>query len=227
MRAHRALALFATAGAMLVAAASAALVGPGAAAAAPVPAPPGAASGNPQGYPPPPPLVVVSRGTVTAGQKVRFFGNHFGLQEPVVVTIKFVPVTSASPATAAAPGKRTAGVVTDLYGRFRVSLALSIPGKAVISARGTRSHLSASVTVKVLSAPAPTVPTKPSVTQHGKPGAQAPAAAAKANLVSSSRELAAGKGQVPMGAVGGAAALLGGCLLTALAFRRRRTSSDS
>ncbi len=241
MRAHRALALLATAGAMLVAVAGATLAGPGAASAAPGPRhPKPPAPGNPQAYPPPPPLLVVNRGTVKVGQSVHTFGNHFGFHEKVIIVVRFKPVHGSG-----GGGGFTTSTTTDRYGRFGLNLKLSVAGKAVITARGVTSHLSASVTVRVLgrmhAAPAAPQPKplgtlstyNPLVAQNGPPGLLAGGQAAgvnaggDANLVANSKELTPGSGQFPMGAVGGVAALLGGTLLTLLALKRRRGEADS
>src|SRR5690348_16397786 len=121
MRAHRAMALLATAGAVLVATATFALVGPGAAVAAPGPAPRPAAPGGPQSYPPPPPSLAANRGTVKVGQKVRVFGNHFAYRETVVIKVQHGP---------------TITVTTDKFGRFGSNLLLRLKGRITITARG-------------------------------------------------------------------------------------------
>jgi hypothetical protein len=235
MRAHRALALLATAGAVLVATATAALVGPVAANAAPAPAPSPPVASGPQFYPPPPPALTSNRGTVKVGQNAHVFGNHFGYRESVVITISY----------SAGGHGRTIVVGTDRFGRFGANVTLRIAGSATITARGRRSHFSASVTITVrargrvhIAAPAPrptgTLDTfNPLVVANEPPlglgGGQAAGAETNGNadLVANSNDLTPGGSKFPLGAVGGVVALAAGILLTLLAFRRRRTEADS
>ncbi|HKT02264.1 MAG TPA: hypothetical protein VJT31_22275 [Rugosimonospora sp.] len=244
MRAHRALALLATAGAMLFATASIVLVGPGVAVAAPAPAPnpqggaPAPQVGNPQSaYPLPPPSLVTNRGRVKVGQKVRIFGNHFGYVERVVVTITANQVS------------RRLTLTTDRYGRFRTSIPLTAPGRVTITAVGSTSHLSASVTVTVVTRspqqgpppppPARTAPTTPLVVFNpliaenstlglGSGGvAGGSATDSAASLVANSDDVTPASSQFPLGAVGGVAALLGIALLVVLSRKRRRPSAEN
>jgi hypothetical protein len=228
MRAHRALALLATAGAMLVAAATAALVGPVAATAAPAPAPPPAVPGGPQAYPPPPPSLTTSRASVKVGQNAHVFGNHFGYLETVVVSVTY----------SAGGHGATLTVRTDRFGRFGSNVRLRIAGTATVTATGKRTHFSASVTIRVRSkkpqaAPAPqrasTVgAVNPLVLANGPIGlgTNNQNANSNADLMANSDELTPGGTQYPLGAVGGVVAVIAGILLTLLAFRRRHTGSD-
>jgi hypothetical protein len=232
MRAPRALALLATTGVMLVATAGAALLGSGAATAAPAPAPSPPVAGGPQSYPPPPPVFTTNRGTVKVGQKARVSGNHFGYVERVTLTIVYQP-----------SGRRAVIVVTtDRFGRFGASVTLRIAGSATITAFGRTSHFSASVTITVrrkrgpraaAAAPSPTGTLStynPLVLANGPVGLAGGGQGAgngNADLVANSNDLTPGGSQFPLGAVGGAVALIAGVLLTLLAFRRRRAETDS
>jgi hypothetical protein len=142
MRAHRALVLLATAGAAVVATAGTALVGPGAAIAAPAPAAPPATT-TPQAYPPPAPSLTTNHGTIRAGGSVRLTGRHFGFRDRVRLTIRYP--------TGPIHGRTRSLVVrTDRQGNFRVTVRLTRPGRASITARGLRWHKHAAVTVRVL-----------------------------------------------------------------------------
>lgn len=249
MRAHRTLAVLATAGVMLAATASAALVGPSVATAAPAPNPP--VAGGPQAYPPPPPTMTVNRALVKVNQQVRVSGNHFQYREHVSIAVIY--------RTAKKTVKLT--VVADRYGRFSFNEKLIYPGYVVISAYGPKSHFYSwayvivqkkkgphGVTTQVVPAgpaaarPAPTKAAintfNPLVAQqrtgplglgggvtNGSSTDNGAAHGNSADLVANSKDLTPAGGQFPLGAVGGALAAVG-ILLTVLAFRRRRPEAD-
>jgi hypothetical protein len=223
MRAFRALALLATAGVMLVATATAAT-------AAPAPAPPPAKPGGPQSYPPPPPSLATNRASVKVGQSAHLSGNHFAYMESVTLRVTY-----------SAGGGTTIVVRTDRFGRFGSNVKLQKAGTATITATGNRSHFTASVTITVRSKkprsgpPNPQAPHSldafnPLVAINGPDGLrsanQGNAANGNADLMANSDDLTPGSGGFPLGAVGGAVAVIAGILLTLLAFRRRRPESE-
>jgi hypothetical protein len=113
-------------------------------------------------YPPPPPSLTVSPDTVVVGGSVVLVGNHYGPTEPVLIEVtyqttggaRFNPARAAAvvPAAFALPMVFDHSVTTDAQGHFRTIVHLTRVGTAVITATGSTSGITRSVTVTVLAA---------------------------------------------------------------------------
>lgn len=144
MSRYRALALRASLVAVLAATVGAATLTPTAASATPA-APAGTATASSH-YPPTKPKMVVNRGSVKAGQKVRASGRQFVRREWVNITITF----KAKGSNKSKVVKR-AVLRADSKGRFAFSLRLARQGTVLIKAKGVKSNKSAYATVRVTS----------------------------------------------------------------------------
>lgn len=139
MRAHRFLILLATTGAALLA--------------------PAAAVAAPSVYPPGPPAVTVSASTVVVGNTVILNGTNFGANDNVSIDVTYTGGSVGMPAahngqlvTASlmVPKAVVGHVTADANGAFQTRVQLDRVGTAVITATGSPSGVSASVTVRVL-----------------------------------------------------------------------------
>jgi hypothetical protein len=140
MRAHRTLARFATAGAMIVAGLGATLLAPGIANANPT-------VGAAEAYPPQPPSVTVNHGSVQTGSTVKVAGKGFARGEPVAVHVRYRIIPGSAAFDPPFGGYGT--VHANRNGKVMAKVPLQFPGYATITVKGLRSHKKASVTVRV------------------------------------------------------------------------------
>ncbi|MDQ7908222.1 hypothetical protein RB614_27220 [Phytohabitans sp. ZYX-F-186] len=160
-----------------------------------------------QPYPPSSPSLVVSSATVFAGEEVELTGQGFGANEEVVIDVNFggtggsggggaVEAAPVAEVPAEVVSQRRAQTVTaDGLGAFTTTVRLNQVGTAVITATGSSTGRTASVTVTVL-----------------EPGTMLPVTStSRFNLTT-------------MVIAGGAALALGAVLVLLSVLRRRRIS---
>ena len=114
-----------------------------------------------QPYPPSAPTLTVSAATVFVGEEVVVNGTGYGANEEVVVEVDYGGGAGGSGGGGSVQPGRMAdfmaraavqrlAVVTDSHGHFTTTLRLTQVGTAVITATGSSTGRSASVTVTVL-----------------------------------------------------------------------------
>jgi len=160
------------------------------------------AAANAQDYPPTGPTVTVSDSTVVVGDTVEVEGTGFAPGETISITVEYGPIAMGVPrgARSFVPPTRkddASSVRADKDGDFRTKVTLTQVGRAVITATGETSKRSGSASVLVLSS-------RSELPTTGTDG-----------------------GSYLRVAVAGAAALVAGLALVAVARRRRRTESPS
>jgi len=101
-------------------------------------------------YPPPPPTLTVSAGTITVGGSVVVSGR-LGPNDTVTVSVNYGGGGGGSvPEIVPLPAVVVATTSADDAGNFSATVRLTRTGRATITATGSPSGLSASVTVRVL-----------------------------------------------------------------------------
>lgn len=154
-----------------------------------------------QPYPAPEPMLLVSAGTVTAGDDVQLTGRDYDPKEVVAIDVA---------------DRRYGQVSADAEGQFTTAVRLTVVGTMEITATGKSSGRVASVTVTVLAKGAHKPPAG-----HVPPAGHMPPAGAATLPVTS----AAGFNLPTTLAVGGSAMLMGaGLVLLSVRWRRRNTS---
>lgn len=146
MRAHRTLAQFAAAGAMLATVGTAVLFAPGVAAAH-RPSPYGTVS--PNAYPAPAPVVTVNRGVVAVGSVVRISGVGFAPREGLAILVR-TRISLGHGWRGPVAGHGSQWSRTNMDGAFRRPLFLSLPGFTTVTVHGINSGKTASTTVRVV-----------------------------------------------------------------------------
>ncbi|MFI5932969.1 hypothetical protein [Actinoplanes sp. NPDC051494] len=104
-----------------------------------------AAQAAPGAYPPPPPSLVVNKGVVKIGIKVRATGKKYIAREKIAVVIKFLPKGSTKWKTT-----KVVGLKADKFGKFTYNVKTKSAGTIVITAKGAKSKKGASATILVL-----------------------------------------------------------------------------
>ncbi|WP_189081153.1 hypothetical protein [Mangrovihabitans endophyticus] len=105
----------------------------------------GAATARPKHYPPPAPVLVCNRPVVKYGVTVRITGRKYAYRERVWITISFRPKGSKYTRVV-----RRTSTMANSKGKFIVRANMSRAGLVFITAKGKRSHQSATVNVYVI-----------------------------------------------------------------------------
>ncbi|MEH1124627.1 hypothetical protein [Micromonospora sp. CPCC 206061] len=110
-------------------------------------------------YPPTAPTLTVSAGAVTVGDAVTIQGSNFGSNDQISIDVSYQDTTGARfgsgssgaivPVALPLPIGVVKTVRADADGNFQTSVVLTRVGRAVITATGSPSGVSASATVRV------------------------------------------------------------------------------